>query len=71
MSLVVHGVGIARLNDLMARPLVRAGSLLPLLQAHFPSPRIPIYAVMLQERQRLPKIQACIGYWAEWLAALG
>jgi hypothetical protein len=22
---------------------------------------------MLQERQRLPKIRACIDYWAQWL----
>lgn len=71
MGLVVHGVGLARLNDLMARPLVQAGSLVPVLQAHLRSPRIPIYAVMLQERQRLPKIQACVSYWADWFSALG
>jgi len=68
LSLVLHGVGIARLNDLYARPLVRQGKLVPVLQAHFTSPPIPIYAVMLQERHRLPKIRACIDYWAEWLA---
>jgi hypothetical protein len=27
-------------------------------------------AVMLQERQRLPKIRACIDHWAQWLARL-
>ena len=42
-------------------------ALVPLLQDHFASPRIPIYAVMLQERHRLPKIRACIDYWADWL----
>jgi DNA-binding transcriptional LysR family regulator len=68
LSLVLHGVGIARLNDLMAQSLVREGKLVPLLQDQFVSPRIPIYAVMLQERHRLPKIRACIDYWAEWLA---
>lgn len=70
LSLVLHGVGIARLNHLYALPLVREGKLVPLLQDHFVSPLIPIYAVMLQERQRLPKIRACIDYWAQWLAEL-
>lgn len=70
LSLVLHGVGIARLNDLYALPLVREGRLVPLLQDQFVSPSIPIYAVMLQERQRLPKIRACIDYWAQWLAEM-
>lgn len=67
LSLVLQGVGIARINDLYALPLVREGRLVPILQTHFESPSIPIYAVMLQERQRLPKIRACIDYWADWL----
>ena len=70
MALVQHGVGIARLHDLMARPLVRSGQLVPLLQAYFVSPPVPIYAVMLKERHRLPKIRACIDFWAQWLAAM-
>lgn len=70
-ALVQHGVGIARLTDLMAAPLVRSGALVPVLQDHFVGPLTPIYAVMLQERHRLPKIRACIDYWAEWLAAQG
>lgn len=68
MTLVEQGVGIGRLMDLLARPLVARGALVPLLQEHFASPRVPVYAVMLQERQRLPKIRACIDYWAKWLA---
>jgi DNA-binding transcriptional LysR family regulator len=71
MGLVVHGAGIGRLNDLMAKPLVQSGALVPVLAAAFKSPRIPIYAVMLPERQRLPKLRACLEYWAEWIAALG
>jgi DNA-binding transcriptional LysR family regulator len=70
MSLVVHGVGISRLHDLMALPLVREGRLIPLLQTHFISPPVPIYAVMLQERHRLPKIRACIDYWAQWISEM-
>ena len=67
LSLVLHGVGMARLNDLMVQPLVRQGRLVPLLQEHFARESIPIYAVTLQARQRLPKIRACIDYWAQWL----
>lgn len=64
LSLVQHGVGIGRLMDLLALTLVAGGALVPLMREHFDSPRIPIYAVMLQERHRLPKIRACIDYWA-------
>ncbi|MFZ2293858.1 MAG: LysR family transcriptional regulator [Polaromonas sp.] len=67
LSLVLHGVGIARLNDLMVQPLVCQGRLVPMLQDQFASECIPIYAVTLQARQRLPKIRACIDYWAAWL----
>ena len=70
LSLVRHGVGIARLNDLMAAPLVRSGELVPLLPTHFDGGRVPIFAVMLQERHRLPKIRACIDYWAEWITGM-
>ena len=70
MALALQGVGIARLMDLLAQPLVASGALVPLLQGHFSGARVPLYAVMLQERHRLPKIRACIDYWAEWLAAL-
>lgn len=70
LSLVLNGVGIARINDLFALPLVRQGRLVPLLQDQFVSPPISIYAVMLQERHRLPKIRACIDYWAQWLAQM-
>lgn len=71
LELVLQGVGIGRINDLFARPLLRQGRLVPLLQEHFASPPIPVYAVMLQERHRLPKIRACIEYWQEWLAGQG
>ena len=70
LSLAQQGVGIARLMDLLAQPLVQSGALVPVLQDHFASSRVPIYAVMLQQRQRLPKIRACIDYWAEWLVGM-
>lgn len=70
MSLVQHGVGIARLMDLLAEPLVRRGELVPLLREHMQAQRVPIYAIMPRQRQRLPKIRACIDHWAAWLAQL-
>lgn len=68
LSLVEQGVGIARLNDLLAQPLVARGALVTVLPGQIVSPSVPIYAVMLQERHRLPKIRACIDYWAKWLS---
>jgi DNA-binding transcriptional LysR family regulator len=67
LALALGGLGIAQLIDLTARPLVASGQLVPVLAGYFDKPSIPIYAVMLQERHRLPKIRACIDYWAEWV----
>jgi len=67
LSLVRHGVGIARLAELVARPLVQRGELVPVLPERFAMPAAPLYAVMLQERNRLPKVRACIDHLAEWL----
>jgi hypothetical protein len=53
--------------DLLAAPLIRSGELVPLLQDEIDSQYVPIHALMLQERHRLPKIRACIDYWAQWL----
>jgi DNA-binding transcriptional LysR family regulator len=67
LSMVRHGVGIARLLDIVAAPLVRTGELVPLLRPHFDVQEIPIYAVMLQERHRLPKIRTSLEFWSEYL----
>jgi DNA-binding transcriptional LysR family regulator len=68
LALAQHGVGIARIIDLVARPLVRSGVLVPVLPDHFVTQPVPMFAVMLQERHRLPKIRACIDHWAQWMA---
>ena len=65
--MVRHGAGIARLLDIVAAPLVKTGELVPLLRPHFDVQEIPVYAVMLQERHRLPKIRACVEFWGEYL----
>jgi len=67
LSLVLHGVGIARLADMVAQPLVRSGDLVPVLPERIEVAAVPMYAVMLQERHRLPKIRACIDHLAQWM----
>lgn len=70
VALVQAGVGISRIVDLVARPLVRIGALVPVLPGRFTSAPVPMYAVMLRERHRLPKVRACIDHWAEWMAGV-
>lgn len=67
LSLVQQGVGISRVLDAAARPLVASGHLVPVLSGQFEQDAIPIYAVMLKERHRLPKVRACVAHWEEWL----
>ena len=68
LALARAGVGVGRVMDLLAAPLIRRGELVALLQDEIDSQYLPIHALMLQERHRLPKIRACIDYWAQWLA---
>ncbi|MCK9260185.1 MAG: LysR family transcriptional regulator [Azoarcus sp.] len=70
LSLALQGIGIAHLNELLVSPLVRAGQLTQVLAEYTEQERIPFYAVMLQERHRLPKVRACMDYWQEWFAAM-
>ena len=70
LALARQGVGIARLNDLLTRPHLLSDDLVPLLDDWFDRSHLPIYAVMLPERHRLPKLKACIDHWAQWLADL-
>ena len=70
LALAQHGAGIARIVDLVAQPLVKAGALVSVLPAQFSTTPVPMFAVMLQERHRLPKIRACIDHWAHWMAQL-
>lgn len=68
LSMAQQGLGIARIVDIVAEPLVAAGALVPVLADWSADVPVPMYAVMLQERHRLPKIRACIDHWAAWLA---
>lgn len=69
LSLVREGVGIGRVVNIVAGPLVARGELVPVLEELAAETPVPVYAVMLHERQRLPKMRACTDHWAAWLAA--
>jgi DNA-binding transcriptional LysR family regulator len=70
LALALEGVGIARLNQLLVEPLVLRGQLEPVLTRYVFDEALPIYAVMLQERHRLPKVRACIDHWEAWFTKL-
>jgi DNA-binding transcriptional LysR family regulator len=70
LALLKQGVGIGRVMDLLARPLIRSGELVPLLEDEIDPQRVPIHALMLQERHRLPKVRACIDFWTEWISTM-
>ena len=70
VGLLLSGVGIGRIIDLVALPLVKSGALVPILADEFATEPVPMFAVMLQERHRLPKVRACIDHWADWLSRM-
>jgi len=70
-NMVLQGLGIGRLATLVAEPLVRARRLVPVLPAFIDVEPAAVYAVTASTRQRLPKIKACLDYWAEWFGQSG
>lgn len=65
-TMVLQGLGIGRLASLVGDPLARSGLLVPVLPKYVNVNPVPVYAVTASGRHRLPKIKACIDYWAEW-----
>mgnify|MGYP000981839612 CR=1 FL=1 len=70
-SMTLEGLGIARLSTISAVPLVRQKRLVPVLADHIDPQPMPIYVVTAGARHRLPKIKACIDYWADWFKRHG
>ena len=66
VAMVLNGLGIARINATIAAPWVKSGDLVEVMAEFATDDPVPIYAVMLPERHRLPKIKACIEHWAAW-----
>jgi len=65
-TMVLQGLGIGRLATLVGDALVRQKLLVPVLEKYVDLGPAPVYAVTAPSRHRLPKIKACIDYWAEW-----
>ena len=68
MNMALHGLGITRLNTAVAQPLVEQGRIVEVLAEFRDASPLPVYAVFLPSRQRLPKIRACVDYWTEVFA---
>ena len=56
------GLGIAHLPVRVADAHMASGALQPILQDHFLSADIPVNAVFLADRQRLPRVRVCIDH---------
>ncbi len=65
-TMVLQGLGIGRLATLVGDVLVQQGRLVPVLPECVDPGPVPVYAVTASGRHRLPKIRACIDYWADW-----
>ena len=70
-GMVLQGLGIGRLATLVGDALVRQQLLVPVLAPFVDPMPVPVYAVTASHRHRLPKIKACIDYWAEWFGQAG
>lgn len=69
MSLALAGLGIARLNDVVAAPLVAAGALVPVLDDIADPGWHEIHALALFARQRSPRIRLAMDWLVSCFAA--
>lgn len=67
-AMVLQGLGIGRLATLVGDVLVAQGQLVPVLAPQVDLQPVPVHAVTAGTRHRLPKIKACLDFWAEWFA---
>ena len=70
-TMVLQGLGIGRLATLVGDALVKQKLVVPVLAEFADLGPVPVYAVTAPSRHRLPKIKACIDWWAQWFAASG
>jgi DNA-binding transcriptional LysR family regulator len=67
-TMVLQGLGIGRLATLVGDVLTQQKLLVPVLESFVDPLPVSVYAVTAPARHRLPKIKACVDYWAEWFA---
>jgi DNA-binding transcriptional LysR family regulator len=64
VSLALAGAGIGRINDVVGNSMVASGHLKPVLQKYAADEQYPVYAAILAERHRAPKIRATMDFLA-------
>ncbi len=64
VSLALTGAGIGRINDVVGEQLVMQGQLVPVLARYSTPGQYPVYAAILAERHRAPKIRATVDFLA-------
>lgn len=69
-TMALAGLGITRMLSLVGAPLVAQGRLVEVMPEWSARGMLPVSAVMLAERHRLPKVRACIDHWVAWFAQL-
>ena len=69
VALVLAGAGIGRINDVVANVLVMQGLLKPVLGRYNVPAQYPVYAAILAERHRAPKIRVTVDFLALCFAA--
>ena len=62
VSLALAGAGIGRINDVVGQQLVMQGQLVPVLVRYSAPEQYPVYAAILAERHRAPKIRATMDF---------
>jgi DNA-binding transcriptional LysR family regulator len=70
-GMVLQGLGIGRLVTLAGEPLVREKRLVRVLERFVDPQAVPVFAVTLAGRHRLPKITACLDWWSDWFSRAG
>ena len=69
VSLCLAGAGIGRINDVVGQQLSLQGLLKPVLPRYLMLDEYPVYAAILAERHRAPKIRATMDFLALCFAA--
>lgn len=64
VALALAGTGIGRINDVVANALVIQGLLKPVLGRYKIAQKYPVYAAILAERHRAPKIRVTMDFLA-------
>jgi len=67
LHLATHDMGITRISDHRARPLIRDGKLVSLLQRSHRSEIIPVHALYARSNIAKPKVRAFLDFLAEKL----